>query len=50
LDGEIVAFNSQVWKTKQERCLSLGAPIQGVVVPVGLKEFEAELKDMHKLA
>jgi len=46
---EIVAFNSQVWKTKQERGLSLGAPIQGVVVPVGLKEFEAELKDMHKL-
>ncbi|MFO1533361.1 MAG: class I tRNA ligase family protein [Thermoplasmatota archaeon] len=46
---EIVAFNSQVWKTKQEKGLSLGAPIQGVAVPVGLKEFEAELKDMHKL-
>jgi valyl-tRNA synthetase len=47
---EIVAFNSLVWKTKQEQGLSLGAPLSGMVVPVGLKEFEAELKDMHKLA
>lgn len=47
---EIVAFNGQVWKTKQERGLSLAAPIDGVVIPVGLKEFETELREMHKLA
>ena len=48
--AEIVAFNSDVWKAKQEQGLSLGAPIANVVVPAGLKEFEAELRDMHKLA
>ena len=48
--AEIVAFNANVWKTKQEQKLSLGAPIAGVVIPAGLKEFEAELRDMHKLA
>lgn len=47
---EIIAFNSVVWKTKQEKGLSLGAPIEGVIVPDPLKPFEAELKDMHKLA
>jgi valyl-tRNA synthetase len=47
---QIVAFNSLVWKTKQEKGLSLGAPIEGLAVPAELKPFEAELKDMHKLA
>ncbi len=47
--AEIVGFNSLVWKTKQEKGLSLGAPLGGMAVPVGLKDFEAELKDMHKL-
>jgi valyl-tRNA synthetase len=47
--AEIVAFNSGVWKAKQDQGLSLGAPLAGIVIPAGLKEFEAELKDMHKL-
>lgn len=47
--ANIVAFNSDVWKRKQEQGLSLGAPIAGVPVPPGLKPFEAELRDMHKL-
>jgi valyl-tRNA synthetase len=47
--AEIVAFNGSVWKAKQEQGLSLGAPIANVAVPPGLKEFEAELRDMHKL-
>jgi isoleucyl-tRNA synthetase len=46
----IVAFNGQVWKAKQEKGLSLGAPIDGVAVPAPLKPFEAELKEMHKLS
>ncbi|MHB1262370.1 MAG: class I tRNA ligase family protein, partial [Thermoplasmatota archaeon] len=45
----IVAFNGQVWKAKQEKGLSLGAPIEGLAVPEPLKPFEAELKEMHKL-
>ncbi|MFA5944396.1 MAG: class I tRNA ligase family protein [Candidatus Thermoplasmatota archaeon] len=48
--AEIVAFNGSVWKAKQEQGLSLGAPIANLVVPPGLKEFESELRDMHKLA
>lgn len=48
--NEIVAFNGLVWKTKQEQGLSLGAPVSNIVIPSGLKEFEAELRDMHKLA
>jgi valyl-tRNA synthetase len=47
--AEIIAFNSSVWKAKQEQGLSLGAPVAGITVPAGLKEFEAELRDMHKL-
>jgi valyl-tRNA synthetase len=46
----IVAFNGHVWKAKQEKGLSLGAPLDGVSIPAELKPFEAELKDMHKLA
>ncbi|HUR61678.1 MAG TPA: class I tRNA ligase family protein, partial [Candidatus Thermoplasmatota archaeon] len=46
---QIIAFNSLVWKTKQEKGLSLGAPIEGLAVPAGLKPYEAELRDMHKL-
>ena len=48
--AEIVAFTGLVWKTKQEQGLSLGAPIANIVIPSGLKEFEAELRDMHKLS
>jgi valyl-tRNA synthetase len=47
--AEIVAFNSLVWKTKQEKGMSLGAPLEGMAVPVALKAFELELKEMHKL-
>jgi valyl-tRNA synthetase len=46
----IVAFNGQVWKAKQEKGLSLGAPLEGMAVPAPLKPFESELRDMHKLA
>ena len=47
--AEIVAFNSLVWKTKQEQGLSLGAPVANISVPAGLKDFETELREMHKL-
>ena len=50
LTAELTAFNANVWKTKQEQKLSLGAPITGVPVPPALQPFAAELRDMHKLA
>ncbi len=50
LTAELTSFNANVWKAKQEQKLSLGAPISGVPVPATLKAFEAELRDMHKLA
>jgi valyl-tRNA synthetase len=49
LTDAVVSFNSNVWKTKQEQGVSLGAPIAGIYIPVELIGFEAELKDMHKL-
>jgi valyl-tRNA synthetase len=47
--AEIVAFNGMVWKTKQDKGLSLAEPLVGLAVPAGLKEFEVELREMHKL-
>ena len=48
LTEAIIAFNSGVWKTKQEKGLSLGAPIDGVSVPAELLAFAAELRDIQK--
>jgi len=50
LTDAVVAFNSDVWKRKQEQKLSLGAAISGIEVPERLKAFEAELREMHKLS
>jgi valyl-tRNA synthetase len=49
LTEQVVAFNSQVWKAKQERGISLGAPIEGIEVPEALAPMAAELREMHKL-
>ncbi len=49
LTPEIEAFNSEVWKTKKERGLSLNAEIEGIVIPQTLEEFVGTLSRMHKL-
>ncbi|MES2154369.1 MAG: class I tRNA ligase family protein [bacterium] len=48
---QIVAFNSLVWKAKQEKGLSLGAPIPETAAPIpdGLTGMASELREMHKL-
>jgi valyl-tRNA synthetase len=49
LSTELQDFNSQVWGAKKESGTSLNQPIQGIVVPQSLVEFEGTLTRMHKL-
>lgn len=46
----IVAFNSDVWKQKRERGLSLNVELSGVSIPEALRPFEEDLRRMHHLA
>ncbi len=50
LTAPLVAFNSEVWKTKREKGLSLNVELPGVAIPTELKPFEPELRRMHRLA
>ena len=42
-------FNSNVWKTKKEKGISLMKEIAGFLVPRELKLFERDLIAAHKL-
>ncbi len=46
----IVTFNSDVWKQKRDRGLSLNVELTGVAVPADLTPYEADLRRMHRLA
>jgi valyl-tRNA synthetase len=46
----IMDFNSQVWKAKREKNISLKEPISGIVIPKELKKFEADLRACHNLS
>jgi valyl-tRNA synthetase len=46
---QIMDFNSDVWKQKKEKQISLNQEISGIEVPKELKDFEKELKICHKL-
>ena len=46
----LVAFNSDVWKQKRDRGLSLNVEVTGIPVPEILKPFEPDLRRMHRLA
>lgn len=46
---KIMEFNSQVWKTKREKNISLREPLEGITIPKELKPFEADLKACHNL-
>ncbi len=46
---ELMEFNSLVWKTKKEKGISLREGISGISVPDGLKDFEMDLRECHKL-
>ncbi len=45
----LVDFNSEVWKTKKERGLSLSSPVDREI-PSGLRLFEDDLRAMHKIS
>jgi valyl-tRNA synthetase len=46
---EIIEFNSQVWKEKKDKGISLRDSISGIKVPDRLKDFEKDLKLTHGL-
>ncbi len=49
LTAPLVAFNSEVWKLKRDKGLSLNVELPGVAIPDELKPFEADLRRMHRL-
>jgi len=50
LTEPVVTFNSEVWKTKRDKGVSLNVELPGVAIPEALKPFEPELRRMHRLA
>ena len=50
LTAPLVAFNSDVWKRKRDKGVSLNVELTGVTIPTDLKPFEADLRRMHRLA
>jgi valyl-tRNA synthetase len=49
LTAQILDFNADTWRAKNEAGLGRGKPIGGITVPVELAELEADLVAMHKL-
>ena len=49
LVDKIMKFNSEVWKTKKEKGISLRDSISGIKIPNSLKDFETDLKACHGL-
>ncbi len=45
----LVRFNKLVWKSKQEKGISLREPLQDILIPKELKDFEKDLKACHKI-
>jgi valyl-tRNA synthetase len=46
---KIMEFNSDVWKQKKEKEISLRNEIKGIKIPKDLKDFEKDLKECHNL-
>ncbi|MEI6731495.1 MAG: valine--tRNA ligase [archaeon] len=49
LIDKIMAFNSEVWKAKREKNISLREHIDGISIPADLKQFEQDLTACHNL-
>jgi valyl-tRNA synthetase len=47
---KLEAFNSEVWRTKKEKGLSMNTPIEGVAVPSDLAPYAPDLAGMHRLS
>jgi hypothetical protein len=46
----LLAFSSEIWKTKRDRGLSLNAELKDIAIPQDLRSFEGDLRRMHRLA
>jgi len=46
----LLAFNSEVWKQKRDKGLSLNVELPGVAIPENLEPFAEDLRRMHRLA
>jgi len=46
---KIMQFNSNVWKTKKEKGISLKESIEGIKIPDELKDYEKDLKACHRI-
>ena len=49
LIDKIMEFNSEIWKIKKERGISLREKLEGINIPKELKDFEKDLKACHKI-
>ncbi len=49
LTESIVAFNSDVWKSKRDRGQPLNVEVRGISIPDALIPFEEDLRRMHRL-
>jgi valyl-tRNA synthetase len=47
--NKLIEFNRTVWKSKQEKGISLREPISGIDIPKELKDFEKDIKICHNL-
>ena len=45
----VMDFNSEVWRAKKERGLSLNSELSGIEIPDNLSELDVPLRRMHKL-
>ncbi len=49
LTPKIIGFNSEIWKRKKEKGIPLNGEISGIKIPSELKQFEDDLRKMHKV-
>jgi len=47
--NDIIKLNSKIWKSKEDRGLSLKSPIKKVILPWYLKEYMKDIKILHKI-
>ncbi len=49
LIDELMKFNSEIWKKKKDKGISLRSEIKGISIPKNLKEFEEDLIVAHNI-
>ena len=46
---KLIEFNSEIWKAKKEKSISLREPIKGIKIPKELIQFEKDIKACHNI-